>query len=113
MEIKIQGDVKGNIIENVEPGNTILGYYGSSVALDMNNYTQMKALTQELQDLKETFIKMHGKENACDKIDESVDAIKEKDRSKLLRALNCLGRECVNIAEGVLGSMLATFFMQC
>lgn len=112
MSITIHGDVKGNVIEKIEPGNTIIGYNAQSIEFDVKNDNQMQVLIQELQNLKMSMSKEQGKEETCAKIDEAVDAIKEKNGSKLKQALLCIGRECANVVEGILGSILATLIMQ-
>lgn len=111
MEIKFSGDIKGNVIEKIEPGNIIVGFDNRSVALDLTNSAQMEILTQELLNLKATLSKEQGKESTCAEIDEAVTAIQSKDKSKLKKALQSIGRECANVAEGVLGSLLASLII--
>lgn len=111
MDLKVFGSINGNVIDKVEPGNIIVGYNGCSKMLDLSDFKQMETLSQELQNLKTQLSKEQGNEEACRNIDEAVTAIQNKDESTLKKALQSIGRECANVAEGVLGSMLASILM--
>lgn len=111
MEITIHGDV-GNVIEHAEAGSTVVGVDKRSIVLNWSNEEQINQLLQELHELKKKL--SDGKENEydCTQIDVAVSAIQEKNEPKLRRALKCLGRESINLVEGIAGSVLATLIMQ-
>lgn len=111
MGIIIQGNVNGNVIERVEAGTTVIGVEQRSVCLEWSNKAQIDQLLVELQELKKELINEKGKELVCSEIDIAITAIQEKDESKLKRAFQVLGRECLNIIEGITGSVLATLIM--
>lgn len=111
MGITIQGNVNGNVIERVEAGGTVIGIDNRCAGIDWSNKAQLNQLVQELQEVKEKFINEKEKEYVCSEIDVAITAIQEKDESKLKKALKFLGREGLNIVEGITGSILGTLIM--
>lgn len=112
MEITINGNFAGNVIEHVESGSTIIGIDKRIQGFDWTSKEQMDLMVQELRKLKETLSQEQGKENVCANIDEAIVAIQEKNESKFIGALKCIGRECTNVAEGIIGSIIATIIMK-
>lgn len=111
MKITINGDV-GNVIEHAEAGSTVVGVDKRSIVLDWSNEEQINQILQELHELKKRLNDAKENEYDCTQIDAAVSAIHEKNEPKLRRALKCLGRESINLVEGIAGSVLATLIMQ-
>lgn len=112
MQVTIHGDVNGTIIDTVQQGALVVGYTAKAVDLGLNNEDQKNELKDALEKLREHLCKESPSSTACEQVNDALDAINRKDESKLLQALKAISRECVNLAEGVLGSILATLIMQ-
>lgn len=111
MAITINGNVAGNVIDHVEHGSTITGIDKRTLGYDWNNKEQMDIFVQELKKLKEALSQEQRNESVCAKIDEAVVAIQEKNKSKFIGVLKCIARECANVTEGIIGSIMATIIL--
>ena len=112
MEIKIKGNVNGAIVEHAESGSTVIGNDNRSINLNLADEKQISTLKKELLDLKDKLVSDPNYVNISPEIDTALSAIDEKDESKLKKALKCIGRECSNIAEGVLASVIYALLTQ-
>lgn len=114
MEINIHKAKGCNIIEKVENGSTIIGTnYGDTITkIDCNNPEVLKQMRTELESLKTRIGILENSNNACEVIDQAIVALETSDESKIKNALKLVGRECLNIGEGIIENILATAFIQ-
>lgn len=112
MEIKINGDVNGTIVERAESGSTVIGNDYRSINLNLADEEQINVLRRELLELKNQISSDPNYVNVCPEIDTALLALNEKNNPKLKNALKCIGRECANLAEGVLSSVIYALLVQ-
>lgn len=110
MDIKVYGPV-GNIIEKVESGSTIIGNDNCTISIDWSNKETYMRLEKELEEIQKA-LESKSHEEEVKIVEEALLAVKDVDESKFMKAVKCMGRETLNIAEGITGSILATLIMQ-
>ena len=69
-----------------------------------------KAAEKELEEIKKA-LESKSHEEEVKIVEEALLAVKDVDESKFMKAVKCMGRETLNIAEGITGSILATLIM--
>lgn len=110
MDIKVYGDV-GNIIEKVDSESTIIGIDNRTISIDWSSKETLARLGKELKKIKQILESKSNIEEVKN-VEEALLAVEEADESKFMKAVKCMGRETINIAEGITGSILATLIMQ-
>ena len=104
-------DLFGKIfIEKVESGSTIIGNDNRTISIDWSNKETYMRLEKELEEIKKA-LESKSHEEEVKIVEEALLAVKDVDESKFMKAVKCMGRETLNIAEGITGSILATLIM--
>ena len=110
MAIKIDKAEGCNIIDRVE--HSVIFGSNKGVVLNKLDYNDSQMISQVSNELNELKNRMNNNEIVLSAINEAIDAMNGKDESRKRNAMKTLGRELLNVGEGVAGSLLATVFWE-